>query len=253
MKQTWMPLLICGVLAHVTCAQASEALHRIDRVRNPGTAFQTTVRITAYAGDSRKSEMLVRLLARPEGASGYRNILYVLEPGRDSGKVFLKTDEEMWFHDPGSKSTVRISPEQRLLGQVSNGDALAANFADDYKVAGEADEAITDGEKNQVDTTRLTLEGVGRGALYRKVVMWARKGSGEPLKARFYSATGFLLKTVFYRKYRPILGASRPSETVLIDGVDKDSVTVMQYTDFKERNLPESWFKSSSLRDIHPD
>ncbi|MDN5759397.1 MAG: hypothetical protein L0H59_12860, partial [Tomitella sp.] len=34
--------------------------------------------------------------------------------------------------DPASQASIRLSPQQRLLGQAANGDVVAANFALDY-------------------------------------------------------------------------------------------------------------------------
>ena len=46
---------------------------------------------------------------------------------------------------------------------------------------------------------------------------------------------GHLLKTAYYRKYQPQLGTERPTETVIIDGLEPDWVTVMRFSSWKRR------------------
>jgi hypothetical protein len=43
------------------------------------------------------------------------------------------------------------------------------------------------------------------------------------------------------------LGAVRPTEIVIIDGVNPQLVTVMRYADFTARDIPESWFQRDFL------
>ena len=55
-----------------------------------------------------------------------------VEPPRDAGKMVLLDGRSLWFYDPASKASVRISPQQRLIGQAAIGDVLTVNLAVDY-------------------------------------------------------------------------------------------------------------------------
>ena len=47
----------------------------------------------------------------------------------DTGKLMLKNGNDLWFYDPANQASVRISPDQRLLGQAANGDVVTSPFA----------------------------------------------------------------------------------------------------------------------------
>ena len=62
----------------------------------------------------------------------FRNLVRYIEPPRDAGKMVLLDGTMLWFYDPASKASVRISPQQRLIGQAAIGDVLTVNLALDY-------------------------------------------------------------------------------------------------------------------------
>ncbi|WP_280174528.1 outer membrane lipoprotein-sorting protein [Pantoea rodasii] len=55
-----------------------------------------------------------------------------ISPQRDAGKLTLKNGRNLWLYDPTSQVSIPISPQQRLLGQASNGDVITSNWAHDY-------------------------------------------------------------------------------------------------------------------------
>jgi hypothetical protein len=63
------------------------------------------------------------------------------------------------------------------------------------------------------------------------------------VKGKFYSDSGRLLKIAYYHKYREELGALRPSEIILIDGVDTRRVTTINASDYRAMEIPDSWYQ----------
>ena len=49
------------------------------------------------------------------------------------------------------------------------------------------------------------------------------------------------------------LGAARPTETVIIDGLDPNWVTVMRYSDYAWREVPEAWLQRDYLPRFRPE
>ena len=45
----------------------------------------------------------------------------------------------------------------------------------------------------------------------------------------------------------------RPTETVIIDGLDPNWVTVMRYSDYAWRDIPESWLQRDYLPRFKPE
>jgi hypothetical protein len=77
--------------------------------------------------------------------------------------------------------------------------------------------------------------------------MWIERDTFRPVRGRFYSASGELLKTAYYRRFSTELGVDRPTETVIIDGLDDTWITVMRYSNYRATEIPESWLQREYL------
>lgn len=229
-------------------ADAQALLAESDAVRNPSRPFSLDVTLTEYTQGKQTDANTLQVWSRAEPNSGqFRSLIRFVAPARDANKLMLKTGNDLWFYDPSSKASVRISPQQRLLGQAANGDVVTVNFAQGYTARLEGEEEVRDGDRQLRRAHKLVLEATAADVTYAGVEMWIDPLERRPLKARFFSDSQRLLKTAFYRRYQPQLGAVRPTEIVIIDGVNPNLVTVMRYADFMERNVPESWFQREFL------
>lgn len=227
---------------------AQEILAAADAHRNPPAPFQATIDLVEYRNRQGKESSRLRIYARPDAAKGrYDCLARFLEPARDRDKLILSAEGEIWFHDRAGGGTVRISAQQRLLGQASNGDVLTMNLASDFTATNEGAETVLDGDRKERACLRLALVPSRAGAPYHRIELWVDKASHRPVKARFHAPSGRLLKTVFYRCYEHHLGADRPTEVVIIDGLDADWITVMRFSAFRRRDLPDAWFRRDGL------
>ena len=165
----------------------------------------------------------------------------------------LKNGNDMWFYDPTSKASVRLSPQQRLLGQASNGDVATVNLAKDYKVVLVGDEDIQDGERKTRKAHKLALTAATPDVTYASIEMWVDMENSRPLKARFFAESSRLLKTVYYRRFQLQLGAERPTESVIIDGLNPQSVTLMRFSDYQARAIPDNWMQRDFLPRFQPE
>jgi len=91
-------------------------------------------------------------------------------------------------------------------------------------------------------STRTTDE-----AMYSRIEFWIEKESYRPVKAKFYSDSGRLLKIAYYRKYERQLGSMRSTETIIIDGIDVNHVTKMTYSEFYAEDAKDAWFQRDYL------
>lgn len=218
-----------------------------DTVRNPDKPFSIVVSLTEYRGGKPENSMSLNVYSKENTATGqYRTLALFLKPPKDQGKVMLKNGTELWFYDPTSKSSVRISPQQRLMGQASNGDVMTANMHKDYTAALAGEENITDSAKAKVPCYKLDLTSRGDSNYYR-VEYWVAKADSRPVKGKFYSDSGRLLKIVYYGGYRTELGRERPTEAIVIDGIDPKLVTKMLFSNYTNRKVPEEWFQKEYL------
>ena len=227
---------------------AQQLLVASDAVRNPGQPFSLTNTLIEYRNGREQGQSVLQIYAKAESGSGqYRNLIRFVAPARDAGKLMLKNGNDLWFYDPASKASVRISPQQRLLGQASNGDVMTVNLARDYTATLAASETIQDGERQPRASHQLVLQAKQGDIAYPRITLWLDAANSRPIKGEFYSDNGRLLKTAYYRRYQQQLGQMRPAETVIIDGLDKSWITVMRISDLAYRDVPEAWLQRDYL------
>jgi hypothetical protein len=248
---------VLGALASGTPAQANPSAQAIliasDAVRNPGQPFKVTITLTEFEKGQQVDSSTLTSYARTIDASGqFASLVRFVQPARDIGKLMLKNGNDLWFYDPSSQASIRLSPQQRLLGQASNGDVVTVNLAKDYKAELLGEEDLADGERVMRRAYKLGLAAVSPDVTYHRVEMWVDATSSRPIKARFFAESGHLLKTAYYRKYQPQLGRERPTEVVIIDGLDPAWVTVLRYSDYAWRDVPDAWLQRDYLPRFKP-
>lgn len=242
-------------LGAVSAAQtADEILAASDAIRNPGRSFSVTVTLTEFQAGKQIDTSTLTSYSRTQQQGGqFASLIRFVLPARDAGKLMLKNGNDMWFYDPTSKASVRLSPQQRLLGQASNGDVVTVNLAKDYKATLVGEEDIQDGERRTRKAHKLALIATSPDVTYASIEMWVDAENNRPLKARFFAESSRLLKTVYYRRFQPQLGAERPTESVMIDGLNPQSVTLMRFSDYVARTIPDTWLQRDYLPRFQPE
>lgn len=243
---TVLLLLVSGVAAAEP--GAGQIVAAADRIRNPDHPFSTTVTLTEYVDAKPRDAVILRVYSKQEQGSGqFRSLVAFQQPARDHGKLMLRRGTEVWFYDPAAKTSLRISPQQRLLGQASNGDVVTTNFALDYDAVLVGEEEIQDSDRRPRRCLKLRLTATNPAATYGAVDYWVETDGFRPVKGKFHADSGRLLKLAYYRGYRDALGVERPSETVIVDGVDPSRVTRMVFSDHRAETIPEAWFQRDYL------
>ena len=257
MNRLLLPTLL-GLLALLSLSTVSPAcmaapdaqslLVASDAIRNPSQPHKVTVVLTEFEKGQQVGSTTLTSYARTLEAGGqFATLVRFVEPARDAGKLMLKNGKDLWFYDPGTKSSVRISPQQRLMGEASNGDVITVSFARDYKATQVAEETVADGERKERKAHKLLLTASTDDATYASIELWVDAENRRPIKARFLADSGRLLKTAYYRRFQSQLGAERPTETVIIDGLSPQQVTIVRLSDFATRNMPPTWFQRDFL------
>jgi outer membrane lipoprotein-sorting protein len=254
-----LKFLIAIVWASVACSvlaapDAQRILAASDAIRNPGQPFTVAVTLTEYQAGKQVDTSTLKTYSRAQERGGqFASLVRFVLPARDTGKLMLKNGNDLWFFDPSTKATVRLSPQQRLMGQASNGDVVTVNLARDYQASVLAEEDVQDGERRTRKSYKLGLKASAADATYASIELWVDAENDRPLKARFFAESGRLLKTAYYRRFEAQLGAERPTETVIIDGLAPQSVTVMRFSDYALRPVPDAWLHPDYLPRFQPE
>lgn len=246
-----LALALAGALPALPARAAVDATHVLrasDAIRNPGRPYRARLTLTEYEqGKLSDSSTLLVYAREMEGTGQYATLAAFVSPARDAGKLMLRSGDDMWFYDPSTKASVRLSPQQRLMGQASNGDVMTVNLARDYSAKLLAEEDTMDGERKQRRAYKLGLTAATPSATYATIEFWVEQESNRPIKGRYFADSGRLLKTVYYRRYEQQLGRERPTESVIIDGLNPQSVTLMRFSDYATPNIPLTWFNRDYL------
>jgi hypothetical protein len=243
---TFVLALLLGGAALAQTAQ--EIVTATDRVRNPSKPFRSVLTLTEYvAGKERDHDLLALFSKQDEGTRQFRNLVQYLEPARDAGKRVLLDGHSLWFYDPDSKVSVRISPQQRLIGQAAIGDILTVNLAVDYTATLTGVEKIDDATRQSRQCWHLDMKAANDVATYSRVEYWVEQGTFYPIKGKFYSDSGRLLKIAYFRSFSERLGAIRPAETIIIDAVDSSLATTATFGESTYQDVPETWFQRDYL------
>jgi len=244
-----VPLVLWLLLSGAALAQtAQEIVTSTDRVRNPAQPFRSVLTLTEYvAGKERDRDMLAVFSKEDPATRQFRNLVQYVEPARDAGKRVLLDGHSLWFYDPDSKVSVRISAQQRLIGQAAIGDILTVNLATDYTASLVGTESIDDAARKPRQCWHLDMKAANDLATYSHVEYWVEQGSFYPIKGKFYSDSGRLLKILYFRNFADRLGAIRPTEAVIIDAVDTSLATTATFGESAYQDIPEAWFRRDYL------
>ena len=227
---------------------AFEILQRSDKVRNPDTPFATQITLIEYNKAKKVDTLILNVHSKRQKKNGqYRSLVAFIKPQRDAGKKMLQNGNEIWFYDPAAKNSIRMSAQQRLMGQASNGDVMTSNFSLDYQVELLGEEAIKDTTKKSRMAYRLYMTAKTSDVTYAFVDLWVEKNSFHPVKAKFYSSSKRLMKIAYYSNFQEQLGRVRPTKMLIIDGVNTHKVTLMQMSNYRAVNIPDAWFQRSYL------
>ena len=261
MKKKQNIYIIFYLTIFVSCASfagenpsAQEFVKKADEVRNPKKPFRLDNKLTEYQSGLVNNNMSLVVYSKEDETSGqYKSVVIYKEPARDLGKTVLLNGTKMWFYDPSSKASVRISPQQRLIGQASEGDVVTVNLAKDYQAKLLGQESLEDADHKKKKCWHLDLSPAKDDAVYNRIEYWVEEGTYYPVKGKFYSDSGRLLKIAYYHNYEMQMGALRPTEVIIIDAVNSKMVTTMNFSNYREKIIPENWFQRDFLSHLKVD
>ena len=231
-----------------TRPSAEDVVTASDRARNPDQPFRVTLTIVEYIGNKSRDRTGLIVYSRENKQTGqFDNLVRYAEPPRDAGKLVLLRGANLWFYDPASKASIRISAQQRLSGQASNGDVLTVNLARDYTTTIVGDESLQDADHQSRDCWHLDMKAATPDAIYNRIEYWVERGTYRSVKGKFYADSGRLLKIAYYHKYEQRLDGMRPTEVILIDAVNSNLATTIGYSDYRFQEIPDTWFQRDYL------
>lgn len=182
-------------------------------------------------------------------------LMYIAEPVRDKGTVFLKKGSEIWNWVPSIEKVIKLPPSmmmQSWMGSDFTNDDLvkSSSMVDDYSQTLLEEEEV-DGRLCYV----LELVPSDEAAVvWGKLKMWIDKEHAFQLKTEFYDEDGYLINTMEGSGIKELGGKMLPSIATLIPEEDPDNRTVIEYLEFTfDQPQDESFFTIQNMKRMRID
>lgn len=243
----WIVAMTVWATHAVSAENSRQLLEDAERIRFAAASMRFSVDLVSYVSGRERSRTFLTVLSKSGSPGGVRNLVQYEAPARDAGKRVLLDRTALWFYDPQSRASVRISGQQRLLGQASIADVLTVSLVNDYDVQEMDKQSVQDGAGTTRESHHFTLVAKGSAAMYGKVEYWIEVDTHQPIKGRFYGDSGVALKTIYYSDYKQVMGRLRPTRSTIVDAVDRNLVTTATSSQHAETDIPEEWFHKDYL------
>ncbi len=214
---------------------------KADAIRVPKGSYEFDAMITNYEGEVKKSENTYKAYVKDLEHS----LVAFTSPASERGKSILMLADDLWIYLPNIKKPVRIPFQQRLVGNVSNGDITRINLAGDYTAthAGEAN-------VNGTDCHVLDLTAKSESKTYNKIKYWVAKLDAKPVKAEYFTVSGQSLKTCLFEDFRSEAGAIRPMKLTFQDTMNASKKSTLIFNNMVIKSLSDNMFTKDYMKTL---
>lgn len=222
---------------------AEQLLEKVDQYRNfKDTAFSFDLELTS----EEKSKTPKQFLLHAKVLNSHTSLVAYRQPVREQGKALLMNGRNLWFFSSMAQKPIRITPQQRLLGEASNGDVASTDFSGDYAPSFYENAVAEQNQKViQLNAKPESL------AAYNRIHLWVDATSAQPVKAEFYTESGKHLKTAYYTGFLKLEAMGNKiqlSEIEIRNALREGDVTRMRYSNFQLEDLQENQFRPEQVR-----
>jgi outer membrane lipoprotein-sorting protein len=214
---------------------------KADEIRTPKGSYEFEATVTTFNGESKVSDNGYKVYVKDLDHS----LVEYRSPPSEKGKSLLMIEEDLWIYLPKVKKPVRIPLQQRLVGDVSNGDMARANFAVDYGAALSGTETV-----NGIESYVLNLVAKSPKKTYNKIRYWVSKADNRPVQAEYFTVSGQSLKTATFEDFRSEAGAVRPMRMVFRDSLNKNKKSILEFKSMTKKTLNDSMFTKDYMKTL---
>ncbi|HSA58283.1 MAG TPA: outer membrane lipoprotein-sorting protein [bacterium] len=227
--------------AAASTVDAAALVAKADAIRVPTGSYEFDAVATSFEGDQKKSENGYKAYVK----SLDQSLVAFTSPASERGKSLLMLGDDLWIYLPNVKKPVRIPLQQRLVGDVSNGDITRINLAGDYTAvyAGEAN-------VNGTDCQVLDLTAKNESKTYNKIKYWVAKADAKPVKAEYFTVSGQSLKTCLFEDFRQEAGALRPMKLTFQDSMNASKRSILVFQNMVTKSLSDNMFTKDYMKTL---
>lgn len=232
MKKCLILILIITFWGKISSAiSPQEILQKTDFVRAPFESFITDIELI-----SPDKTMQLKVYSKKE--TRVKSLAVYLLPKKEKGKLLLMKEEDLWIYIPGTRRALRITPMQRLMGGVSNGDITRLRWSMDY------DAKLIDEDENMY---KMELTAITKNATYYRLLLSIEKVSFKPIKAKVYLKSEKLYKTISFTGFKTFSGKIMATNLTFIDHLKADKETLMTFSNVENKEVPNNYFNRTAM------
>lgn len=241
----WLPCIAGGIYQASACAETSQLVARIDRIRIPSQGFTASLEIRQLARRSQEAQTSVFKVYSRVSDSGTRQktstLMVCTAPPKDAGKRILFLGRDCWFCDPKAKRPSRISAGQ-IWSQPTSFDSGNWRLTDDFtaSVVGTETIACGDGKPGTCQVIDFTPKDKSFPGPAR-MRYWVDE-SGRYWRVEHFTAGGRLFKTIDNFRFQTVQGSARLAGMRIRTSEDTAEAS---FSNIVFRTLPAEWFDPS--------
>lgn len=241
------------LLAGISCAAAEDVsalLRQADTYRRPASAVKVEVDVEHYRQGALDKERRYTIYSKP----GRRSLVLMKSPAEVGQKVLMLSDQ-FWLLMPESQRPLRITANQKLLGEASTGDLAEMTWSEDYQgtLVGEMEcprppaglVELPVPAKTQT-CLHLDLVAARPGVTYARLDLFLEKAAKLPVKADLFVASGKRAKEAWYVARRSD-GQQRIEAMLLLDDIQTARHTLVHYRSIVAKDSPDEFFNPAAL------
>jgi hypothetical protein len=246
-------VLLWPVFAVGAETDVAALLRRADLYRCPEGSVRVEIEVRQYRNGALDKERLYTVYAKP----GRRSLVLMKSPSEIGQKV-LMLGEKFWLLIPDSQRPLRITANQKLLGEASTGDIATMTWGEDYRgeLVGEVDcprfsvaaaaEFSSAAVSGETACLHLRLAASAPGVTYANIDLFIGKNSKVPVKADLFVDSGKRVKEAWYLEDEHG-GRKRIMAMLLIDNIQATRRTVVRYKSMEPKECPDEFFNPAAL------
>ena len=179
-------------------------------------------------------------------------LIYITDPARDKGQVFMKRGQDMWNWMPSINRMIKLPPS--MMGQswmgsdFTNDDLVRMNsITDDFT------HKITGSEKTEgFDCYIIELIPKPEAAVvWGKIKLWISKEEYYELKGEYFDEDGELVNTMSSSDIKKMGDRMLPAKTVMVPVDKPGNMTILEMSDVVF-NVPidEDFFSQQNMKNV---
>lgn len=182
MKSRILALLI-SLPVLMAAPQDTTTLHKIDQFSHPWPSYQVDVQIEQ--GSIRQQW---RMSSKENGDLRLEGL-----SAKEQGRQIFFMEQQLWLVLPNTKRPMKVSPQQRLAGQMTGGDLARMRLASEYDVVTQEADQL-----NGRACLRLELKAKSPQNSYPRIQLWATQQL-VPLQADYFLKSGKQARAVHFQ------------------------------------------------------